>query len=455
MHIDQATAFLYALKPRGIRFGLENTKLVLKNLGNPEKKLKVIHIAGSNGKGSTAAFLSSILQQSGYRVGLFTSPHLVNYRERFQIDGQQISDQAIGDCVDILLRQGLEVDPAEVVSWVEQESMIDKMDVGSWYNERGGASQFCRLTFFECTTILAVMLFAHAEVDVAVMECGMGGRLDATNALSPQVSVITPIHLEHTEWLGDTLGAIAGEKAGIIKDEVPVVCSRQADEAFSVIEQEAQSHGSRLLALGRDFDGWGDYRKASFRYGDEELGPISLGLVGEHQLENAATALGVLACLKDQGWQVDRKAVKEGLHKVSWPGRFERFGPQSEWVLDAAHNPNGSAVLSKIIGELYEGQPVQIVFGVLGDKDAEKMLEQLSAVAENFYLVKSSDARARDPHSLTSLIKEPYQVFDSIDAGMSSADQRHKYPIVVTGSLTVVGEARNWLLKQGIRPTVL
>ncbi len=452
MRIEHVTAFLYALKPKGIRFGLENTRLVLQKLGAPHRRLRVVHLAGSNGKGSTAAFLDGVLRRAGHRVGLYTSPHLSHYRERFRIDGEPVSDQAICDAAAVLFGQGLEVDPREVAGWVEREGMLDKMGSETWYQLRGGASEFTRLTFFECTTILAVLLFERAGLDLALMECGMGGRLDATNVLVPLVSAILPIHLEHTEWLGDTLAAVAGEKAGIIKPGVPVVCARQAEEARRVIAGRAAEVDAPLFSLGSDFDTAGGWREARFRIGRRSFGPIRLGLCGDHQLDNAAVALGCLPHLSGHGIQVGDHDVSAGLEGVSWPARFERFGPSGEWILDAAHNPDGARALAKAIVDVLSGRKIRLVFGVLGDKQAGEMLDCLAPLASRIDLVRSRDSRARDPHTLLALVPGPARVYASVAAALDQLFLEPGEPVVVCGSLTVAGEARQWLEHRGISP---
>ncbi len=452
MQIEHVTAFLYALKPKGIRFGLENTRLVLEKLGAFHRRLKVVHLAGSNGKGSTAAFLDAVLRRAGHRVGLYTSPHLNHFRERFRINGEPVSDSAVCEAAAVLFDQGLEVDPQEVVDWVEREGMLDKMGSETWYQLRGGASEFTRLTFFECTTILAVLLFARAGLDVTLMECGMGGRLDATNVLTPVVSVISPIHLEHTEWLGDTLAAIAGEKAGIVKPGVPVVCARQAEEAFQVIRDRAACLDAPLYSLGKDFEADGDWRSARFEVGGRTFGPVRLGLSGAYQVDNAAVALGCLPHLLEHGIRVDDRDVTAGLRGVVWPARFERFGSSGEWILDAAHNPDGARALAGTIQDVFKGGRIRLVFGVLSDKQAGKMLDCLAPLAAQIDLVRSQDSRARDPETLLSLIPGPARVHSSVAAALGWLRQDPGEPVVVCGSLTVAGEARLWLEQAGASP---
>ncbi len=455
MRIDHATAFLFALKPRGIRFGLESTRHVLKNLKMPQNKFDSIHLAGSNGKGSTSAFLDSVLREAGYKVGLYTSPHLVHYRERFQINGRPVDDALIETAMDRLLEDGLKLDPEEVQEWIEHKDVVAKMNAGSWYQQRGGASSFCPLTFFECTTILAMMLFAQAGVDLAVMECGMGGRLDATNVLVPKVSVITPIHLEHTMWLGDTIRAIAGEKAGIIKPGIPVVCGRQSQDALEVIRAQAELLQAPISVLGEDFEASGSSKDVHFRIGRKEFGPVRLGLAGKHQIDNAAVASACLPFLEPHGWKASRTSVENGLSKVHWPGRFERFGRNGEWILDGAHNPDGMRVLVETLKEIIEDQKVRLVFGVLEDKQVDKMLPLILPYSNLVNLVRPKDARGKDPLALTPLFSSPPRVFQSVESALDALKIESGSPVLVTGSLTVIGEARDWLLRQGFSPGII
>ncbi len=450
MRIDYVTAFLYSLNPKGIRFGLENTRYVLDKLGRPQDSFDSIHLAGSNGKGSTAAFLDSMLRNAGIKVGLYTSPHLSHFRERFRIDGKAVDDEDIGHAFDVMLSDGLEIDPEEVKTWIETKHMIEKMSTGSWYTERGGGSEFCRLTFFECTTVLAFLLFARAGVEMAVVETGMGGRLDATNVLQPLVSVITPIQLEHTAWLGDTISAIAEEKAGIIKTAIPVVSARQREDARTVIERVAREHDSKVSWLDEDFFVSGSWQDATYKLGTEVFGPLELGLAGAHQVENSAVALGCLALLGRPHWPPDDGIITRGLTEVSWPGRFERFGEQGRWILDGAHNPDGVKVLSQTIGDVLGDEKVQLVFGVLGDKDAGAMLEQLVALSCHVHLARPRDARGRDPKELVGHVPIPYTLHSSVTEALNHVSSLQS-PVLITGSLTVVGEAREWLLARAAK----
>ncbi|RLB57693.1 MAG: bifunctional folylpolyglutamate synthase/dihydrofolate synthase [Deltaproteobacteria bacterium] len=448
MDIAQVTAFLYSLKPRGIRFGLENTRLVLEQLGRPQDSFAVVHIAGSNGKGSTAAFVAELLRAAGRRVGLYTSPHLEHYRERFRVDGRPVADEQVVAAFERLLAGGLELDPVEISTWVEREGLTGKMAAGSWYRLRGAASRFCRLTFFECTTIMATEIFARAGVEVAVMECGMGGRLDATNVFMPVVSVITPVSLEHTEWLGDTLEQVAGEKAGIIKEGIPVVSGRQFPPAAAVIERQARERGAPLHRLGEDFSCSGDWRRARIKVGQLEVGPLELGLCGRHQLDNAACALAALVFSRGALWHPRVEQIRRGLAATSWPARFERLGPEGGWVVDGAHNPHGVDMLVRTFTEVFGPRPVPVVFGVLGEKNAAPMLRRLETLASRFELATPADARGRQAGQLLAYLRRPARAHESISAALQQLRREGAGRVLVCGSLTVAAEARRWLMEQ-------
>lgn len=453
MNIAHATAFLYSLDPKGIHFGLENTREVLERLGHPERLFRTAHIAGSNGKGSTAAFLESLLRQTGLKVGLYTSPHLTHFRERFRVDGRPVRDEDIGTLLDVVLRDGLGINPAEVTAWIDQKDVVRRMEDETWLAERGQQHEFCRLTFFELTTVLSFLLFARAGVEIGVIEVGMGGRLDATNVIVPEVSAITPIHLEHTAWLGTTLGAIAGEKAGIIKPGVPVVIGRQHPEARAVFERVAAEQKSPASWLGEQFQGVGPWHDARFRIAGQGIGPVELGLVGAHQVDNAAVALACLSHLGNRTWPLDSVRVRAGLKQAFWPGRFERFGENGEWILDGAHNPDGILACAEAIRSVLGATPVRLVFGVLGDKDAGPMARTLEPLCSEVHLVRPRDARRRDPSTLVGYFERPVQLHASVPEALAALAGQTGGPIVITGSLTVVGEARAWLFARGLLPT--
>jgi dihydrofolate synthase/folylpolyglutamate synthase len=439
MKIEEVTAFLYSLNPKGIRFGLQNTLYVLEKLGNPQGSYPSVHLAGSNGKGSTAAFLESMTRQKGIRTGLYTSPHLVHFSERFRIDGTPVDNATICRAAERLLTQGLELNLEQVLAWLTEKDMVRRMNSKTWYAERGYGSDFCRLTFFECTTIMAMLIFEQAQVNLAIVETGMGGRLDATNVLDPKVSVITPVHLEHTAWLGDTVEKIAGEKAGIIKTGIPVVCAKQHPDAKKVIQQVATEKNSPIDWVGLGISISGDFQQATFTTRGQKYGPVRLGLSGPHQVHNAALAIG---CLHHLNLDLSRKQVEQGLEQVSWPGRFERLG---QWILDGAHNPDGARVLAQTVHQVLGPRKVRLLFGVLGDKEAVEMLKTLEPLAQEVHLVKPNDARGRDPREWLGSTTQKAHVHATMASALASLDNDKPTPVLITGSLTIVGEARQWL----------
>ena len=327
---------------RSSRLGLDRTRELLAGLGNPQEALRVVHVAGTNGKGSTCAFLASILQKAGYTVGLFTSPYIIEFADRIRVNGQNI---APGD----LLEATLAV--REVA-----EAMDDHP------------------TEFELMTAVAFEHFARQGCDICLVEVGLGGRLDSTNVLeSPEVCVITPIALDHTELLGDTLAAIAGEKAGIVKPGVPVVSAAQPSEAMGVIAARALEQQSPLTCVDTDqVQGTAaDFCYRGWRH-------LVLGLVGSYQVQNAATALEAVGVLRERGWEIPGAAVAEGLACTYWPGRFELLGDNPAFIVDGGHNPQGAQVLIESLAQRYPDRPVIFVMGVLADKDYPAMVRTIA-----------------------------------------------------------------------------
>lgn len=328
---------------RSSRLGLDRTRELLAGIGNPQDSLRVVHVAGTNGKGSTCAFLASVLQAAGYKVGLFTSPYIIEFADRIRVDGQNISPEDLLD-VTLAVRDAA-------------EAMEDHP------------------TEFELMTAVAFLHFARSGCDICVVEVGLGGRLDSTNILqAPEVCVITPIAFDHTELLGDTLSAIASEKAGIIKPGVPVVSALQEPEAMGVIAAKAVEQQAPFTRVDNDaLQG----TPAVFTYG--EWHGLRLGLLGSYQTQNAATALEAIKVLREKGWVIPDEAVRSGLESVTWPGRFELLGEDPVFIVDGGHNPQGIQVLVESLQQRYEGRPVLFIFGVLADKDYPAMVRQLVA----------------------------------------------------------------------------
>lgn len=402
MDYAESLDFLFGLRRFGLKFGLETAHALAVRAGHPEQRLAFLHVAGTNGKGSTCAFLESILRASGRRVGLFTSPHLVSFRERIQLDREAIPEVDVARLL-TRMRPWLEVYP------------VDEHP-----------------TFFEVVTILALMWFAEQGCDVVVWETGMGGRLDATNIVTPLASVITHIGWDHMAWLGSTLAAIAAEKAGILKPGVPAFTAVEDPEAWDVIRRRAQDLGAPLLRV----EGNGPEAALARSTG--------LPLRGEHQVLNAALAVAVVRGLT-RSFPVSETALAEGLRRAWWPGRFqviERGGMML--VLDGAHNAPAFAVLARTLAAEFPGHPYALVLGLLADKDATSAVMALAPGASRVVLVPVASSRTGDPHGVAGIFRERFpQVPVTESAGLKEAlELLGAEPLtVVTGSLYLVGEA--------------
>jgi dihydrofolate synthase / folylpolyglutamate synthase len=378
---EESLAWLYSTQQFGIKLGLENIQGLLKAMGNPEAGLSFFHIAGTNGKGSVSAMLDSILRVAGRRTGLYTSPHLVAFAERIRVDGRKISPEAI--------RCGLERLRAIAVDWVHSP------------------------TFFELTTALALWHFAESRCEFVVLETGMGGRLDATNAVVPLVSVITPVALDHTQWLGSTLAEVAREKAGIIKAGVPVVSVRQAPEAARVIIRRAKEMGCSLCLIEKPWEGG------------------EVALPGLHQRENAAVGV---AAIEAAGLRISDDAVAQGLRDLRWPGRFQVI--EERFVLDGCHNPHAAVQLVMNWREMFGIEKALTIFGALADKDFAAMLEILAPITREMYFVPVRSGRSASPERLASACAVPHKVFHSARDALAAARGK----VLITGSLFLVGE---------------
>lgn len=337
--------WLYALEAaKGMDFKLERVALALQRLGDPQRAYPALHVAGTNGKGSVAAMLDACLGAAGYTVGRYTSPHLVELGERITVAGVPIGREALVAVAD------------------EVRSASLARGIG--------------LTFFEILTVMAFLHFARAGIDAAVVEVGLGGRLDATNVLDPLVAVVTTIGLDHTQWLGDSLAQIAAEKGGIIKPSRPVVLGRIDGEAAAVLRRLAEERGAALLAAGRDYrvsgDGGLDFEGAGWRLRD-----VQVGLRGAHQRDNAGTALAALGAVRD-ALPVDEAAARRGLATVRWPGRLEVVDTSPLTIVDGAHNADGIAALVAELPRLTGGRRVDLLFAVMGDKDWGPMVRRLA-----------------------------------------------------------------------------
>jgi len=394
----EALAWLYATQRFGIKLGLENIERLLAALPGSGLETaapcKVIHVAGTNGKGSVCAMIEAIARGAGYRTGLFTSPHLISFRERILVNGEKISeDEVAGGLTEI------------------------RELIGSWDPHP---------TFFEIATALALQHFQKTRCEILVLETGMGGRLDATNAVQSSVSVITPIDFDHEKWLGHSIDQIAKEKAGIIKPRIPVVSAPQRAEAEVVIRQRAEECDARLQFVN---DPWTKTRVA---------------LCGEHQKMNAALAI---AALQATDIQVSDDAIARGLSSVEWPARFQIWNERI--VIDGAHNPAGARILAQTWREEFGNERATILLAILRDKNAAEIVHALAPIATKFVLPRIRSERAMPPNELVQVISSltpslPYSITPSVAEAISAA-QRTSERVLITGSLHFAGEALAFL----------
>ena len=339
MTYSATVQFLYGLQQHGIKLGLETVRALLTRMGEPHRCYPVLHIGGTNGKGSTAAMTAAILQAAGYRVGLYTSPHLIDFRERIRINGAMIPEDTVSRLVETL---------------------------------RSAAAPDLAPTFFEFTTALAFQYFADCQVDVAVLEVGLGGRFDATNVVEPLACAITTIGLDHEAYLGSTLEAIAFEKAGIVKPAVPVVLGRIESSTRRVIEQRASEVAAPLYCLGREFQCDGP-STADCRYvgRSSHYDHLSCPLQGRFQLDNIACSLALIELARERGLGVSEPAVRSGLQHVAWEGRLEIVAESPTIMVDGAHNPAAAAVLAEYLADWRRGRPgarISLIVGMMRDK---------------------------------------------------------------------------------------
>jgi dihydrofolate synthase / folylpolyglutamate synthase len=397
-------SYLFSLEQFGIKFGLDNIRALLARLGDPQRAFRSIHIAGTNGKGSVTAMIDAVLGRAGHASARFTSPHLVDLSERFVIRGTPVA-------ADEMLRAAGDVRDA-----------IEALLADGTFSARP--------TFFEATTAMAFDLFRRANVELAVVEVGLGGRLDSTNVIDPIVTAITSIDFDHQQYLGDTLPAIAAEKAGIIKPGVPVIVGNIAPEPFAVIERTAHERGAELIRAGVP---------------GPDYGSIRLGLRGDHQIGNAAVAIRVLETLERLGITIGRAAIVDGLTNVTWPGRLDHrmLAGGREIILDAAHNPAGASALASYLHGLGAPKPA-LVFGAMRDKDVDGMLMVLLPAVERVIVTRPSNPRAADPSALAARIRElaPALPVETVEAPRDAVDAATRWHsrVVVAGSIFLLGD---------------
>ncbi|MBI4379768.1 MAG: bifunctional folylpolyglutamate synthase/dihydrofolate synthase [candidate division NC10 bacterium] len=465
MHViySQAIAYLYGLQRFGVKLGLESIARLLQAVGDPHRRVPSILIGGTNGKGSTAAFLASILQAAGYRIGLYTSPHLLDFTERIRVDGQGISSIEVARLTDELrsLVTALFPEPQTPHLGPRTSDPAPRTSHLAPCTSHPAPRTSSHPTFFEVTTALAFLHFARTKVDFAVIEVGLGGRFDATNILDPEVAVITNIALEHQEYLGRTLGAIAAEKAGIVREGSHVVTAADSPEALAVIAGACRAQGATLLDL-RAACNWqisrSDLSEQRFTLAQtgEPTGEFTIRLLGRHQVTNAATAIAAARLLRARGAHIPEGSIREGLRGARWPGRLQLFPGHPLVILDAAHNPAGAKALRGFLEEQRFAGRLILVFGVLQDKDWIAMLQELGPLARRVILTRPESDRAADPRGLVEAERfcAKLEILEDVPEAitLARAVSERDDAVVVTGSLFIISAALRAL---GVREATL
>lgn len=433
MPYREALAWIHSIGRFGMNQGLQRIEALLGYLGDPHKKIKFLHIGGTNGKGSTAALAASVLQAAGYKTGLYTSPYLEQFTDRMSVNGKEISKADLADLVCVV---------RPLVEKIAQDPALGQP------------------TQFEVVTAIAFAYFAETKPDLVVLEVGLGGRLDATNVVSPLVSVITTVSLEHTHVLGDTVEAIALEKAGIIKEKTDVVTQAKGS-ALAVIEEICRQKSAPLYRLGEDFRQervFGDLNGQIFHYYGLTRGftGLKIPLLGEYQLDNAAVALAALELLDKKGFTLTEEAFRLGLLQVRWPGRLEILGRKPLVVIDGAHNLEAFRGLKGALLQTFSYRRMILVLGILKDKALEEILAEIIPLADILIITQPNSLRAADPLHLEKIAlttfkkpalveKKPVQALKSALSLASPEDL-----ILIAGSLYLISEARHILLGAGI-----
>ncbi|MGM0426637.1 MAG: bifunctional folylpolyglutamate synthase/dihydrofolate synthase [Thermodesulfobacteriota bacterium] len=421
---QEAVNRLYGLQKYGIKFGLSKTTNLLQKFGNPQAGQRYIHIAGTNGKGSVAAFIGSILQEAGLKVGLYSSPHLVRFTERFRINNREMDQDTATELIEALDAVFVQEEPP---------------------------------TFFEATTAMALIYFAREKTDVSILEVGMGGRLDATNVITPMVSGITSIGMEHREFLGDRLTDIAAEKAGIIKPGVDVITSASQPAVVDLLQATALQKDAQLWRVGKEIR----YRatRSGFHYTGPGLGlkGVTLGLKGTFQNRNAALALGIVERLIQKGYAISPKNIIDGLAHTHWPGRMQVVNPSPLIIIDGAHNPAAIRSLAASVCKEFRYRRMILVIGVMADKALYPVLKGIVPLADYIIYTRPAYARAAPPERLMATaapLGKPGETAVTLSLGLNRAREMadSRDMILVCGSLFTVGEALTYFDPVEYRP---
>ena len=436
MNYESAVRYLLSLgrelgaptQATAAKFNLENITVLMERLGRPDRTYPIVHIAGTNGKGSTAAFLESILRAAGFRTGLNTSPHLERINERIRINGEEVSDQIFAE------------------TFTRVQEVIEELLAA-------GRLQ-AHPTYFECVTALAFEVFARERVEFAVVEVGLGGRLDATNIVRPQVSVITRIDFDHENYLGHSLEEIAREKAGIVKAGVPVATAPQLPEVREVLRGKARELDATIVDTGEDFDlqreiaEAGCARALARARARGEAVRLAPGLPGRFQLENALNAAATARLLQARGYRITNQNIEQGIRSTEWPGRLERLQAGPDVYLDGAHNPGAARELAQFLEENFARRRVYLIFGAMRDKSVDEMTGILFPLASEVIFTQPGTPRAVSANQLADLAGHHaarYTVIRDAEEALESAlaKARSDDAVFVTGSLYLVGQLRH------------
>jgi dihydrofolate synthase/folylpolyglutamate synthase len=427
----EALEYIHGLTKFGIRLGLDRIKKLLEILGNPQEGIKILHVAGTNGKGSTCAMIDSILRAAGYRVGLYISPYLEVFNERIKVDGRNIPDDDIARLTE------------------KVKNAVEEMEKKGWSVP----------TEFEVVTALGFLYFKEQKVDFLVLEVGMGGRFDATNVITPLVSVITPISYDHQQYLGSTLTEIAREKCGIIKPGRATVTAPQDEEAMKVIEETCSKLNSSLVKVEKEASyrliNWGvEGQTFDLKTSKHNYQQLKIRLLGDHQLDNAATAVVAVEALQRYGIDIPSEAVRKGLEKARWPGRLEILKENPYVLIDGAHNIAGIRVLKEALLKYFPEKRIILVIGILSDKDYVDMLSEITPIADSIITTRPDSPRALSAAELAESIRkltfgktpEVYESDDIEKAVKAALDMASSEDLVVfAGSLYLIGKVRSIL----------